>query len=304
MMRFTLDDLKTGIDDPHFLFQELNGAIHRRGYLWDHNQNGVDIFAQDWDNLIILDACRVDAYKEHAIPKLPPGEFETRESRGACTPEFIRGNFTNKQIHDTVYVTGSSWIFKIGDQIDAEPYAVVDMKNDLDESQEYQLEKALTANEEYPNKRLLIHFIPPHHPFMGELAEEHLPSVEEQSSSFLQRLRRDEVDISDELLWDIYLENLDRVLPHVETLLDELEGKTVVTSDHSELFGERVGPIPLEGWGHPRGLYDNELVTVPWHIYDDGDRKTIKSGEPRDGQLDPRSEDDIDEHLRALGYKV
>lgn len=303
-MRFTFEDLRSVIDDPYFLFQELNAAVHRRGYLWDYNRRGIDIFSQDWDNLIILDACRVDAYEEHVRPRLPAGEFETRVSRGACTPEFIRGNFAEKEIHDTVYVTGSSWIFKIGDEIDTELFAVEDAKNDLDESQEYQLEKALQANERYPNKRLIIHFIPPHHPFIGELASEYLPPVEEQTSGFFSRLRRNEFGISQETLWQIYLENLDRVVPHVETLLDELAGRTVVTADHAELFGERVGPVPIRAWGHPRGLYDDHLVTVPWDVHDDGDRKPIESDEPLDDQLDSRSIQEIDEHLRALGYKV
>ena len=302
--RFSLDDLQTAINDPYFIQQELNAAIHRRGYRWDYNERGVDIFSEDWDNLIILDACRVDAYEEHALPELPSGKLETRESRGAATPEFIRGNFTDRTLHDTVYVTGSSWIFKIGDEIDTELFALVDAKNDLDENQEYQLEKALTANETYPNKRLIIHFIPPHHPFMGDLAEEYLPPVEEQTSEFFGRLRRNEFDLSQDLLWKIYLENLDRVLPHVETLIDELEGRTVVTADHAELFGNRVGPIPMDGWAHPRGLYDEQLVTVPWHVHDSEKRKTIKAEEPEDDHLDSRDPDEIDEHLRALGYKV
>lgn len=303
-MRFTREHAKSVINDPYFLLQEFNATIHRRGYQWDYNRRGVDIFSQEWDNLIILDACRVDAYVDHALPRLPAGQFETRESRGACTPEFIRGNFSDRKIHDTVYVTGSSWIFKIGYEINAELFAVVDAKNDLDENQEYQLEKALTANEKHPNKRLIIHFIPPHHPFIGELADEHLPPVEEQRSGFFARLRRNEFDISHDTLWEIYLENLDRVLPHVETLIDELGGRTVVTADHSELFGERIGPIPIRGWGHPRGIYDEKLVTVPWHVHENGDRKRIESEEPLDDQLDSRDPEEIDEHLRALGYKI
>lgn len=302
--RFSLDELRTAIEDPYFVRQEANAAIHRRGYRWDYNERGIDIFAEDWDNLIILDACRVDAYEERALPRLPSGRLETRESRAAATPEFIRGNFADRSLHDTVYVTGSSWIFKIGNEINADPFAVIDAKNDLDETQDYQLEKALTANENHPEKRLIVHLIPPHHPFIGDLAEEHLPPVEEQTSGFFGRLRRNEFGLSRDLLWEIYLENLDRVLPHVETLLQELEGRTVVTADHAELFGDRVGPLPMDGWGHPRGVYDDKLVTVPWHVHDTGERKTITPEEPTGNQLDSRDPEEIDAHLRALGYKI
>jgi hypothetical protein len=60
----------------------------------------------------------------------------------------------------------------------------------------------------------------------------------------------------------------------------------------------------MEGWGHPRGIYDEKLVTVPWHVHDAGVRKTIEAEEPVDDQLDSRDPGEIDEHLRALGYKV
>ena len=49
------------------------------------------------------------------------------------------------------------------------------------------------------------------------------------------------------------------------TLIESLDGKTVVTSDHGNLFGRRLWPIPLQKYGHPPGLRFPELIEVPWH---------------------------------------
>jgi len=302
-MRFSISDAKTALQDPYFLLREFNSFIYRQGYRWEYNKRGIDIFDQDWDNLIILDACRYDAFRDHAAPELP-GRLETRTSRAAATPEFIRGNFSNRDLHDVVYVTGSSWIYKLGDEVDCELHDVIDAKNDFDYDQSYQMEQARTAAEAYPNKRLLIHFIPPHHPFQGPLAEKHLPPIEEQSSEFFDKLRRGEIDIDRATLWQIYLENLDRILPRVKELLEELPGKTVVSADHGELFGERCGTVPIRAWGHPIGFYADPLVTVPWHVHENGERKEIIEEEPDDDHIDSRSAAEIDQHLRDLGYKV
>lgn len=302
-MRYGWEELKIAIQQPHYFLQEINRLCHRRFYTWEYNRKGIDIHGEDWDNLILLDACRPDAYRERVLPEIPEGHFETRESRGGATREWVIGNFTNRQLHDTVYVTGSSWILKIGDEIGADLHAVIDAKDDFDIHQEKQVEKALEANDQFPHKRLLIHLIPPHHPYIGPTAEEHLPSIKDQGNEFFRKVRKDEFDFSDEILWKSYLENLDRVVPAVRTLIDELPGKTIVSADHTELFGSRTYPLPIREWGHINGVYDPELVTVPWHVHD-GDRKTIRSDPPVEDEIDSRSEEEIEEHLRALGYKV
>jgi hypothetical protein len=192
---------------------------------------------------------------------------------------------------------------KLGDEIGTELHAVVDAKDDFEYDQNYQLEKALEANEKFPNKRLLIHLIPPHHPYMGPTADEHLPPVEEQGNEFFNEIKNGNIAVDPETLWKIYLENMDRVIPIARTLIEELPGKTVISADHGELLGERIYPIPVREWGHVRGLYVDELTTVPWHIHS-GSRKKITEEPPVEEDIDPRTPEEIEEHLRSLGYKV
>ena len=102
-------------------------------------------------------------------------------------------------------------------------------------------------------------------------------------------------------LWSIYVENLEYALEHVAELLEALSGKTVVTSDHGNYVGERASPIPIREYGHPRGLYDEPVVRVPWLVYEDGSRRDIRTG-------DADSTNDIEssvvtDRLRDLGYR-
>lgn len=300
---YTLSSFNRGIRDPHLIFREVNRAYYRLTRSGEFNSRGTDIFDADWDNLIILDACRYDVFRERADDLLP-GQLERRTSRAATTSEFVRAHFANRKLHDVVYVTGNSWILKIGDDIGADVFSVVNAKNDRDFDQHWITEEAVQAAEDHPDKRILVHFIPPHHPFVGPTAEEHLPSFEEQASDFFERVRRRELDVPDDLLRIVYAENLDRVLPRVEELLDEFRGKTVVTADHGEHLGDRSSPIPVKEYGHHGGLYSEPLVAVPWHVHVNGDRKDIVEDEPLEDDIDRRSPEEIDHQLRALGYKV
>jgi hypothetical protein len=107
-------------------------------------------------------------------------------------------------------------------------------------------------------------------------------------------------DASNEDIWDAYRENLRMVLPHVENLLGELEGKTVVTADHGNMIGERGTPIPISEYGHPRWIYADELVTVPWLTHRNGTRRTITA---ESGNSSNVASENIQQRLEALGYK-
>jgi hypothetical protein len=59
--------------------------------------------AVDWDNLILLDACRYDTFEELATDL--PGELKKTESKAPATDPFLRANFSGKKRCETVYVT-------------------------------------------------------------------------------------------------------------------------------------------------------------------------------------------------------
>ncbi|CQR52106.1 MULTISPECIES: hypothetical protein [Haloferax] len=80
-----------------------------------------------------------------------------------------------------------------------------------------------------------------------------------------------------------------------------LLGRTVVTSDHGNMIGDRAAPVPIREWGHPPGIYTKELVTIPWLVHDNGERREIVSGESvaTDAAV---SSDVVTKRLENLGY--
>ena len=154
-------------------------------------------------------------------------------------------------------------------------------------------EYALYAMTKYPNKRLIIHFIQPHFPYIGYRFTD--SSIEELRISTLNNTQFKgsgmKVTLFSIYASDIYLaidvkthlqayrQNLKLVLPYVEKLIDILPGRTVVTADHGEAFGEKIHPlIPLRVYGHPRGIRIPALVKVPWLVVEPEEKesKSIK----------------------------
>jgi hypothetical protein len=293
---YDLTDLRTAAANPHVAFRECNRLYHRRLFTRPYNSDGVDVFAADWDNLVVLDACRYDMFQARAEL---PGDLAKRESRGAVTPEFIRANFTDRTLHDTIYVSRNTWYLKLRDQIDCE---VFEFRLTTGRSPAETTEEALGALADYPDKRLVVHYLPPHHPFVGPTADAHFPGYEDQSNDLFERIRRGDLDITDTQLRQAYAENLNRVLPEVERLLDELNGRTVVTADHGELLGDVTGPVPVRDYGHHAGLYVPELVEVPWLVSESGERREVVTESPTDSET--IDEDVVDRRLRELGYRV
>jgi hypothetical protein len=293
---YGLADLKKAARNPHVALRECNRLYHRRLFTRPYNTEGVDVFAADWDTLVVLDACRYDTFRERADL---PGDLEKRESRGAATPEFVRANFADRDLHDLVYVSRNTWFLKLRDELGCE---VFDFRLTTARSPIETTETAIEALDDHPDKRLLVHYLPPHHPFVGPTADERFPDYEAQADDLFERIQRGDLDISDAQLRRAYAENLDRVLPEVERLFDELEGRTVVTADHGELLGDVTRPVPVRDYGHHVGLYTPELVEVPWLVHESGERREVVAETPT-GREDV-DEDVVDQRLRDLGYKV
>jgi hypothetical protein len=124
---YSLSQLKRGLSTPALFLREVNRLYHRRLNGRDYNTDGVDIFAEDWDVLAILDACRYDLFAERVDL---PGQLEARESRGSSTVEFLRGNVDGRDLLDTVYVTANPKLAEHAEEIEAQFHAVVDVWRD------------------------------------------------------------------------------------------------------------------------------------------------------------------------------
>jgi len=272
-----------------------------------YNTGGLDLMKNDWDICTILDACRYDMFSEQSTL---PGGLSKRVSRGSSTLEFLRGNFSSGMYHDTVYVSANPQFRRYNDRFEAEFYDVIDVWESEGWNKEYNTvlpsttaEYAIEANEKYPNKRLLIHFIQPHYPFLNtssKFDKTHLHNTEGTDDFWLQ-LFYGELDISTETIWSLYYETLNKTLPHVQNVLETITGKHVVTADHGNIIGERSYPIPIREWGHPDGIHVPQLIEVPWLEFTNGTRREIVSERPNSTD---RIENDIaKERLRTLGYR-
>jgi len=301
--------MRWAVDSPSLLFRQINRLYYTRLNRRDFNPDGIDVMAEDWENLIVLDACRYDLFKSHHDL---PGELSARESRAAHTSEFILGNFHERDLTDTVYVTASP-ILQRGypERYNPEFHAVVNVWQEDGWDDEWNsvlpetmVEYAVDAAERYPKKRLIVHFMQPHYPFIGsdlEIDKQSIPDPEKITTDIWYEMMQKNTDLSRDEILDAYRTNLEIVLPHVEQLLSSLDGKSVVTSDHGNTLGNRARPIPIREWGHPKGIYMPDIVTVPWLEYCDGSRREIISDPPV--AEESNVEDDIvKDRLRQLGY--
>lgn len=310
----TSDRILRAIRNPRLFARGINRAYHCRAGLRSENPEGVAIFEEDWDTLVVLDACRYDMFKEVADIS---GDLSSRTSKGSATVEWLSANFDGKDLSDTVYVTANpqlernrrNWNISIHETIN------VWLDEGWDEETgtvlaETITEAAIKAHEKFPHKRLVVHYMQPHYPFVPSdtsFDKNHLNQIDGADGSpdgenVWGKKFTGQLSISQNELWDIYLKNLEYVIKHVKFLLTFITGKIVITSDHGNYVGERASPIPFKEYGHPRGIYDDVLVQVPWLVKENGPRRKIRRSDTESAAGTVKS-DIIDERLHNLGYK-
>lgn len=314
--RYNLTNLLKVVTNPSMVRGELsrvgvNTNVRLHQWLHDDQDDCVAVMERDWDNLLILDACRYDVFAEENEIE---GDFEAVISCGSHTVEFLRANFEGQTFHDTVYVTANPNAHKLESQTF---HATIPLYSDENWDSEIMtvppdtvVEAAIDAHEQYPSKRLVVHFIQPHTPFIGEkgrqIPQKHTPPGEDPEPDQEIRwiwgnLQYNLVDIDIDTIREAYRENVSIALEQAERLVEALPGKSVVTADHGNLIGDRTGPIPVRGYGHPEGLRHRHLVEVPWLVVETGSRREIVSESPQqEGEI---SQETIEKQLRALGYQ-
>lgn len=269
-----------------------------------YHDNGARVMDLDWDNLLILDACRADLFEE-AVELDRFDDYRQVTSIGSSTPEWTQRNFQGDRFGDTVYVTGNPQISKYaGDSF----HKVIEVWDDaFDESHKTVLpnemvDAALQAHNQYPNKRLVVHFMQPHTPFVHR--DEIFPPDHGVTDATLDESKEELKTMVDAVglnsVWSAYKDNLLVAMDDVWTLLDELDGKSVVSSDHGELFGERAPPFFNRHYGHSTGIRHPDLVEVPWAVSDAASRRRIRVG---DVSVTESDSDKIERQLKMLGYK-
>jgi len=303
MARTLREKIEVAVGNPGLAGRVVNRNARRLFPRWDHERNGIDFFEEDWDNLLVLDACRFDTFRELSSIE---GTLGRRLSNASNTVEFLENNFDGRDLRDTVYVTANGQISNYVDDLDLRLHAVEPLYSTAwDDDVGTVLaapvvEAAKRAATEYPDKRLVVHFVQPHIPFVRSETTDDKDRHAEYP--FWVRFRMGDVAMTPSQIRDAYRDNLEYVLPYAADLLASLEGKSVVTADHGNVFGERARPLPVREWGHPKGVYAKALVTVPWleHPYETRRDIVAEDGRGLDIEADPAV---VEDRLLALGYR-
>jgi hypothetical protein len=265
---------------------------------------GVNFYDRDWDILIILDTCRVDALQEVSREyDFLPAEIDSIRSVGSKTVEWMRKTFTpayQTEMSQTAYVTfnpntdeelNRSW-FHHFDEVwrtdwNAEeggvpPRPVTD--------------HAIAAHKQLTPERLIVHYKQPHTPYpqfdkldpINELDDD----TNDRSGPFGALI---EGRVTRKELWEAYLNDLRLALDDIVLFLESVDAdRVIITADHGECFGE------WGLYGHYGWVPVPELVRVPWVVTS---AKNNTEYEPNvDIELTADNKD-VGEKLRALGYK-
>lgn len=256
----------------------------------------------EWDNLVILDACRYDIFEAYNPFDEPVQKVQSNASH---TTDFLDRNLTGNQ-SDTVYITASPQVTKYESRF----HDVIHVWQDKWDSElrtvlpQSVTEASINTIGKYNDKKIVIHYMQPHYPFIGPTGREldihatftgglrerkHLSIWEMLSSGKVA-----ELDVK-----KAYKENLEIVLEEVMNLNRHLDGKTIITSDHGNLFGERVSPLPIKLYGHPSNIPAENLISVPLVELPYDERRIIKGGDSIEGKYD---HDEAESRLKDLGY--
>ena len=242
------------VEGASYLADAVVGNLRIRLGDYHVSPSSSTVHEDSWDVLIVLDACRYDSFVEQNPFEAP---CQRRVSQAPNTRPWFLKNFVwvpSGAVSDIVYVTANP---KTAEALDDENrFYRFDrvFESHWDSSVDSVLPEELTdvaldRAERFPDKRLVVHYLQPHGPFVG--ADQ--PSLHMYQ---YQQLRRGEVSI--EAVLEAYRTSLSRVLTEVKRLVDGVSGDVVVTADHGESFGE------AGIYGHPPWANSDRLLYVPW----------------------------------------
>jgi|SRR3989339_344448 len=257
--------------------QELLKQKIEEGFFLQHvNPKYFNMFDETWDVLFLIDACRYDLFAKNN--NLINGKLTKKISIASCTPEWAKKSMVNHDLSQIIYISANPFISRAylieKEKMDINFFLLEELWDiDWDKKLKTVLPKkvttlALKLHKKYPDKKLFIHYIQPHHPFIGEngLTES---GWEDSRNNLLGKINNNnkELNIYDQLkegkvtkeqVWKAYQGNFDLILKEIKNNLIHFKGKKIISSDHGDCFGE------YGIYAHPGGTYVPELIEVPW----------------------------------------
>jgi len=302
-LRYAFSEIRQNYDRPTWWRNRFASRILSpiQSRLYDDG-SAVEVSEESWDVLVVLDACRADLFEE--ISDLDEFDhYEVKKSLGSGTPEWTRKNFDGQAQTDTIYITGNPVVSRWVGTAFAE---FVEVWRDHFDPEigtvpaEAVTEAAVRVHEEHPDKRLVVHYLQPHYPFIDDPGlrfttfegtdEFDVSGVQSGASDIWEAVGLGLVD--PEEAWAGYRRNLEYVLDAIDPLLESASGKIVITSDHGNAIGERATPIPIKLYGHPTNVHHPVLRDVPW--------AEIRAEDDREEHED--LDEGVEDKLRQLGY--
>lgn len=283
------------------------------------NPFGTNVFEKDWDILILLDTCRIDAINEVSDEYWFLQDIGELLSVGSTSPEWIANTFVSKykdEINSTAYLTNNSYSKRVLEEqkfplddhflgsiwtdwrtVDKNELLYLEYTWQYLPSHKYHryhpqgiFDRGIQVWKDRKPNRLLIHSIQPHSPYVSNLILNNasLKRYEENPFEYLQE------GGNFKNVWKSYISSLRMALDQVEVFLNNINAeKVIISSDHGEAFGE------FGIYGHPAGVPHPVVKKVPWVQTSAHDNGTY---EPT---IDAEKVDDYastEDQLRALGY--
>ena len=314
-LAYAYDELRTNYRDKYWwekrIADRVVGPVHE--HLYPTHAGSVRVMDEDWDVLCVLDGCRADLF-ECVADREPFDDYRRATSAGSATPEWTRRNFRGGSFGDTVYVSANPYTSRLAGNAFHE---IVEVWRDGFDAEvgtvrpETVAAAARDADERHPDKRVIVHFMQPHYPVLGH------PDLQFAGIDAGRMLGMDGSEsgmdqphdpwealslglVSRQRVWRAYRDNLETVLDPALAVARDLTGRSVLTSDHGNLLGERAWPVPVRLYGHPAGVRVSALIEVPWAVLE-GERRTVRDeGTTPVGTADEAA---MNERLRALGYR-
>jgi hypothetical protein len=307
--RYVYDELARNYDDSWWWRKRIAARIHKPIHArYPGYDDAMHVMDEDWDTLIVLDACRADLFEE-VVGRERFDRYQRVTSLGSATAEWTKRNFADGEFGDTVYIASNPHTSKFaGDSF----HELVEVwKEAFDEEKRTVLPEAITeaaldAHERHPDKRLVVHYMQPHRPFVEakDLQFEGWHPKWHYERKEMDGIRHPfhalEAGLTDrETVWNAYADNLSLVIDDALSVAEAVDGRTVLTSDHGNMLGERTFPIPVRMYAHPRGVRSPELVRVPWAVLDGERRDVVDEGTTA---AEPGDSEEMTDRLEALGY--
>lgn len=331
------ENLKRGLRNPFLLFDEVvlqhlyrvpSAALNSRIDV------GTNVFSREWDVLILLDTCRVDALRAVADEYDFLEDVEPVRSTGGATPEWTAKTFVSEYLDDirrTAYLSAtaqtrgileerlpvtrtyaeSHLAYKLlawYDTVDVDDLGHVEYLFKYEPKGEsgpyghpggltpprYVTERGVAVGRTGDYDRMIVHYMQPHSPYVANAIREDRELRAHEPRPMKYLRETGDFDA----VWGAYLDELRYVLDDVAVLLENLDAETVaISADHGEAFGE------YGIYGHQIGSLHPKVRTVPWaettatdsHTLD----PTVEDPDESATVTDPGTED----QLKSLGYK-